>query len=31
MQIGQISLPQDRLSAEYKESTKFSANYAEFA
>ena len=31
MRIGRISLPRVRLSAEYRESTKFSANYAEFA
>ena len=31
MRIGRISLPRVRLSAEYRESTKFSVNYAEFA
>ena len=30
MRIGQISLPRVQLSAEYRESTIFSANYAEF-
>ena len=31
MQIERILLPRVRLSAEYEESTKFSANYTEFA